>query len=99
MLNAVLARIDQNQNAAIERLFALMRIPSISTDPAYAEDCTRAADWLVDDLTSIGFTATRHDTPGRPMVVARHVASRNLKTVRMASCCADVAAPMTRANS
>ena len=75
MLNAVLARIDQNQNAAIERLFALMRIPSISTDPAYAEDCTRAADWLVDDLTSIGFTATRHDTPGRPMVVARHVAN------------------------
>src|SRR5690606_1207808 len=53
-----------------DRLFALLRIPSISTDPAYADDCRRAARWLVDDLAAEGFAASVRETPGRPMVVA-----------------------------
>ena len=47
----------------------LLRIPSISTDPAFASDCDRAADWLVEDLKSIGFDAAKRATPGHPMVV------------------------------
>ncbi len=68
-LDAVLAHIDANQDAALERLFEFLRIDSISTDPAYAGACVKAADWLVDDLNSIGFETTRRDTPGHPMVV------------------------------
>ena len=52
-LDAVLARIDADQPAALERLFALLRIPSISTDPAFKPDCAAAADWLVADLQSL----------------------------------------------
>lgn len=70
-LDAVLARIDEDQPAALERLFALLRIPSISTDPAYKPDCAAAADWLVADLETLGFTAKSHATPGHPMVVAQ----------------------------
>ena len=69
-LEAILGRIDADQGAALERLFALLRIPSVSTDPAYAADCLSAADWLVRDLASMGFDAARRDTPGHPMVVA-----------------------------
>jgi acetylornithine deacetylase/succinyl-diaminopimelate desuccinylase-like protein len=69
-LDAVRARIDADQPQALERLFALLRIESVSTDPAYAAGCRAAADWLVADLASIGFDAARHDTPGHPMVVA-----------------------------
>jgi acetylornithine deacetylase/succinyl-diaminopimelate desuccinylase-like protein len=47
----------------------LLRIPSISTDPAYKPDCARAADWLVADLQSLGFDARAAATPGHPMVV------------------------------
>ena len=68
-LDAVLARIDADLDQAIERLFALLRIKSISTDPAYAADCRAAADWLASDLESIGFRSTVHETPGHPIVV------------------------------
>ena len=70
-LTPVLDRLDADRDAALERLFALLRIPSISTDPAHAADCSAAADLLVDDLRAIGFDAERRDTPGRPMVVAQ----------------------------
>lgn len=69
-LAEVLARIDSDLPAALDRLMALLRIPSISTDPAFKEDCARAADWLVQDLRDLGFQAESRPTPGHPMVVA-----------------------------
>ncbi|MEL7097857.1 MAG: M20/M25/M40 family metallo-hydrolase [Pseudomonadota bacterium] len=69
MLDPVLTRIDDDIDAALERLMALLRIPSISTDPAYAEHCQTAADWLVADLQSLGVNASKRETPGHPMVV------------------------------
>ncbi|WP_108782144.1 M20/M25/M40 family metallo-hydrolase [Pontivivens insulae] len=69
-VQAVLDRVDADLEAALERLFKLLRIQSISTDPAYKTPCREAADWLVADLAELGFDASRRDTPGHPMVVA-----------------------------
>ena len=69
-LDAVLARIDDTLPEALDRLVDLLRIPSISTDPAFAAACDAAADWLVADLAALGFTASKRPTPGHPMVVA-----------------------------
>ena len=71
-LSPVLAALDENLDASLQRLNDLIRIPSISTDPAYAAECRRAAEWLVADLKSIGFEASVRDTAGHPMVVAHH---------------------------
>jgi acetylornithine deacetylase/succinyl-diaminopimelate desuccinylase-like protein len=68
-LESVLSRLDTDLPKATERLFELLRIPSISTDPAYRADCDRAADWLVKDLNSIGIKTEKRATPGHPMVV------------------------------
>lgn len=68
-LDAVLSRIDADLDASLDRLLALLRIPSISTDPAYAADCDAAADWLVADLQSLGVDARKCPTPGHPMVM------------------------------
>ncbi|MEO3414020.1 M20/M25/M40 family metallo-hydrolase [Roseovarius sp. CAU 1744] len=68
-LDAVLSRIDDQLPVALDRLMGLLRIPSISTDPAFAQPCLEAADWLVADLQSIGATAEKRATPGHPMVV------------------------------
>ncbi|WP_147104359.1 M20/M25/M40 family metallo-hydrolase [Tateyamaria sp. syn59] len=72
-LDAVLSRIDRDLPQATERLMELLRIPSISTDPAFADHCQTAADWLVADLQSIGADVEKRTTPGHPMVVG-HVA-------------------------
>ncbi len=69
MLNAVLDRIDADFDQSLERLFALLKIKSISTDPAFAGDCREAAAWLAQELTSIGIPAQVRDTVGHPMVV------------------------------
>lgn len=69
-LAEVLDRIDTDLPAALDRLMDLLRIPSISTDPAFKADCARAADWLVQDLRGLGFQAESRPTPGHPMVVA-----------------------------
>ena len=69
-LDAVLAHIDADQPAALGRLFDLLRIPSISTDPAYAADCARCAEAVAADLTGMGFDAHARSTTGHPIVVA-----------------------------
>lgn len=75
-IDAVLAKIDSNEAGALRRLFELLAIPSISTDPNYADDCARAADWLSRELQGLGFDASVRPTPGRPMVVAHAKAKR-----------------------
>ncbi|CAM5385192.1 dipeptidase [Mycolicibacterium aubagnense] len=72
VLTPVLDRLDKNLDQSLDRLFDLLKIKSISTDPAFSADCRKAAEWLVADLKSIGFDASVRDTPGHPMVVAHH---------------------------
>ena len=68
-ISKVLNQIDNDLPDSLKRLFELLRIQSISTDPAYKDECQKAADWLVSDLNSIGFNASKRETPGHPMVI------------------------------
>ncbi len=70
-LTAVLSRIDSELPTAVNRLLAFLRIPSISTDPAYGDAITQAANWLVDDLSTLGVAASIRPTEGHPMVVGQ----------------------------
>jgi acetylornithine deacetylase/succinyl-diaminopimelate desuccinylase-like protein len=71
VLDAVLDRIDQDLERSLERLFGLLRIPSISTDAAYREKCRQAAEHLATDFATIGFDAEVRPTAGHPVVVAK----------------------------
>ena len=68
-LPKVLKTLDETHNAGLERLFELIRIPSVSTDPAYKAHCQKAAEWCVKQLREIGFDARTVPTAGHPMVV------------------------------
>ncbi|RUT29295.1 dipeptidase [Arsenicitalea aurantiaca] len=72
---AVLAHVDANLEQSLSRLEALLRIPSISTEPAFAAQCRAAAEWLRADLQGEGFEASLRDTEGHPMVVAHDKAA------------------------
>ena len=56
-LPAVLKRLDDTVDQGLARLFELLRIDSVSTDPAFIPQCRKAADWCAQTLNAIGFTA------------------------------------------
>ena len=70
-LPAVLDRVDHDLDASLDRLFSLLRIQSVSTDPAFAPQCRKAADFVAADLTGLGFDASVRPTEGHPVVIAK----------------------------
>ncbi|GAA0546159.1 M20/M25/M40 family metallo-hydrolase [Streptomyces mordarskii] len=69
--NAVRAYVDSHRAAFLAELSEWLRIPSVSADPARADDVRRSAQWLRDHLVATGFpVAEIWDTPGAPAVFA-----------------------------
>ena len=68
-LSSVLDHLAAERQAALDRLFQLLALPSISTDPAYHPACIAAAEWCAKALREIGFEARVEPTQGKPMVV------------------------------
>mgnify|MGYP002713123356 CR=1 FL=1 len=81
MLEAVLNAADGGLNDSVARLFELLRIKSISTDPAFKADCQSAAEWCAACLREIGFDAQVRATTGHPMVVAHAGPEKNVPHV------------------
>ncbi len=67
--------LSAHEAESLERLCDYLRIPSISTDPEYAQSCDKAARWTADRLKEAGLEVEVLPTgdpkgSGRPMVVA-----------------------------
>lgn len=75
--------LTQNEDVLIERWKELLRIQSISTDSAYESECLRAAKFLLDYLSSIGFQVDLIETVGKPLVFAELKVNANLPTILM----------------
>ncbi len=71
-MEQILKHIDAHLDASLQRLFSLLRIPSISAQPAHAGDCRKAAEWARDTLAEMGFAARLSETAGLPGVIATH---------------------------
>jgi acetylornithine deacetylase/succinyl-diaminopimelate desuccinylase-like protein len=70
-LPAVLAKIDADLDQSIARLFAFLKIQSISTDPAYQDQCKTAAEFVAKDLSGLGFNTSIRPTGGHPVVIGK----------------------------
>jgi acetylornithine deacetylase/succinyl-diaminopimelate desuccinylase-like protein len=68
-LSKVLEHLGASRQEALARLFELLALPSISTDPAYHDACVAAAEWCAASLRATGFEARVEPTSGKPMVV------------------------------
>jgi acetylornithine deacetylase/succinyl-diaminopimelate desuccinylase-like protein len=68
----VLECLAANESQALNRLFEIMRIPSVSTMPEHVIECRSAAAWFVKQFEELGFIASIRETPGQPAVVAHY---------------------------
>ncbi len=80
--DVVEAYLDAHQEARLESYLEFLRIPSVSTEPAHAADCRRAADWLADRLRGIGMEHVEaSETGGHPIVYADWLGAGGAPTV------------------
>lgn len=73
----ILNFVDKELSTSLDRLFDLLKIPSISADPAHQMDCCHAAEWLQNYLKEIGFTSAIHETGGHPIVLAQDLSAES----------------------
>ena len=62
--------VQREQPRMLAELNEFLAIPSISTLPAHASDCRRAAQWVADHLGHLGCTASLLEGDGHPIVWA-----------------------------
>ncbi|HBE71926.1 MAG TPA: dipeptidase [Planctomycetaceae bacterium] len=70
-LQAIDRYLQETQAQSLETLKSLLRIPSVSADPAYAGDMTRAADSVASALKAAGLEVEMIETDGPPLVYAQ----------------------------
>lgn len=74
--------IEQNQDRFLNELFDLLRIPSISADPAYAGDVRKCAETVADHLRKVGAeNVVLEETAGYPIVYGEKIIDPALPTV------------------
>lgn len=75
-IDSILDHVDAHLGESLERLYALLRLKSISTDPAFAADCAATADWLAAELEGLGISAKAYKTEGHPIVMGTAAAEQ-----------------------
>src|SRR5512146_1247616 len=69
MLKEALEYAHENHERFLTELKHILTIPSISTDPEHKQDMQRAAEWIADQLRSIGMENVQIlPTGGHPVV-------------------------------
>lgn len=66
----VLGYVESHRGNFLAELQELLRIPSISADPAYREDVLHCSQFLADHLRGIGLSVEIFQTPGHPILLA-----------------------------
>ena len=81
-LNTVDKYIDSNKDRFLEELIDLLKVPSVSADPAFSKDVLRTAELLASRLTEIGIDKVEVcPTAGYPIVYGEKIVDASLPTV------------------
>ncbi len=74
--------INENKQRFVDELFELLRIPSISADPAYKDDVLKCADVVAENLKNAGADNVEVcQTKGYPIVFGEKILNKDLPTV------------------
>jgi len=84
-MNDAIHQVDRylatQQDAFLDRLFALLRIPSVSADSRHVSDMRTAAEFVRDALSDAGLDAEIIETAGHPIVYGSWLAAEDAPTV------------------
>ena len=81
-MNEIKQYIEQNKEKFLEDLFELIRIPSISSDPAHKQDMYRVQEKWKELLLKAGVDkAEIYETEGNPVLYAEKIIDPSLPTV------------------
>lgn len=74
--------IEENKQRFLDELIELLKIPSISADPAYKKEIIRTAEAVKTQLEKAGCDVVEIcETPGNPIVYGEKIIDKNLPTV------------------
>jgi len=74
--------LKNNRSRLLNELFDLLKIPSVSADPAFATDVENAARFIKDEMNRIGLeNVSIEETPGYPIVYGEKIINPDLPTV------------------
>lgn len=81
-MNSPKEYISQNKTRFLNELMELLRIPSVSADPAFSQDVMNTSEAIKTALLNAGCdTADIYDTEGYPIVYGEKIIDENLPTV------------------
>ncbi|MFN4973400.1 MAG: dipeptidase [Bacteroidota bacterium] len=81
-MSEIKSYIESNKQRFLDELFDILRIPSISADPAYSADVLRTADFVKEKLIVAGADKVEVcPTAGYPIVYGEKIVDPNLPTV------------------
>jgi len=81
-MDALTQYLENNRDRFVEDLKAILRIPSVSADPAFKADVRRCAEHLAAHLKAIGMTTAEIvETKGHPIVYAEWLGAPGAPTV------------------
>jgi len=74
--------IKENKARFLDELFALLKIPSISADPAYKDEVSRTATFVRESLLEAGCSSAKiYETDGHPIVYGEYIVNPELPTI------------------
>jgi acetylornithine deacetylase/succinyl-diaminopimelate desuccinylase-like protein len=74
--------VEENKDRFVKELIELLKIPSVSADPAYKKDVLNTAEAVKDALKTAGCDSVEIcETPGYPIVFGEKIIDKNLPTV------------------
>lgn len=74
--------LDANKDKFLKELLELLRIPSVSADPAYAKDVHKAGAWIAEKLKNAGAdNVSINETAGYPIIYGDKIFDASLPTI------------------
>ena len=81
-MNSIQSYIKDHKNRFLNELIELLKIPSISADPAYKKEVLNTANFVLESLKKAGCDQVEIcKTPGYPIIYGEKIIDKNLPTV------------------